>query len=196
MRSIKARNLVIGLVTAIAVLAIAGTAIARPGRNHAQITVEVAENGFDFVWDEQPVFDDGFPAYGNAFVTQGYIYEEGTLDGTNGINPDGSPQFPDKVLGTWTCYGYFVGDGARTEEGPWVVTSQVFEFTSDTVGGQTIVTNGFETPQLAGPAVRAVIGGTGDYATARGEVTQITLGHNTSDGVDATFTFDIRGVRR
>lgn len=51
---------------------------------------------------------------------------------------------------------HFVGDGAHTEEGAWVVTSQVFEFTSDTVGGQTIVTHGFETPQLAGPAVRAV----------------------------------------
>ena len=33
---------------------------------------DVAEDLSRFVHDESPVFDDGMPAYGNAFVTQGY----------------------------------------------------------------------------------------------------------------------------
>lgn len=49
MRSNRTRKLIIALVTTFAVLTIAGTAIARPGRDHAQLTVQVAENGFDFV---------------------------------------------------------------------------------------------------------------------------------------------------
>lgn len=42
---------------------------------------DVAEDLSRFVFSPAPVFDDGMPAYGNAFVTQGYIYPAGTLDG-------------------------------------------------------------------------------------------------------------------
>ncbi|MDH3463636.1 MAG: hypothetical protein OEM32_08440, partial [Acidimicrobiia bacterium] len=132
---------------------------------------------------------------GNGFVTQGYIYPAGTLGESNGVNPDGSPEFPDSVLGEWTCYGYFVGDGAHTENGPWVVTTQVFEFSSDLVGGQTIVTVGSETPAGAGTALRAVVGGTGRFSRISGEVAQVTLGHNLSEGVNATFSFDLNGAK-
>ena len=162
--------------------------------NHLEI--EVAEDGTRFAFDESPVFEDGYPAYGNGFVTQGYIYPAGTLDDSNGVNPDGTPEFPDEVIGEWTCYGYFVGDGAHTESGPWVVTTQVFEFNSDVVGGETLVTVGSETPAGAGPAVRAVVGGTGRFSLTSGEVVQVTLGHNASDGVNATFDFDLNGARR
>jgi hypothetical protein len=163
--------------------------------NANRVTIEVAEDGTRFVYDEAPRFDDDYPAYGNGFVTQGYIYPAGTLTDTNGVDPDGSPEFPDQVIGEWTCYGYFVGDGAHTSEGAWVVTTQVFEFDSDIVGGETIVTVGFETPAGAGTATRAVVGGSGRWAHASGQVAQVTLGHNGSDGVNATFAFDLRGGR-
>ncbi len=39
-----------------------------------------AEDLSRFVFAPAPVFDDGMPAYGNPFVTQGYIYHAGTLD--------------------------------------------------------------------------------------------------------------------
>ena len=61
------------------------------------VEVEVAEDGTRFVFDEAPLLENGYPAYGNAFVTQGYIYPAGTLDGTNGVNADGSPEFPELV---------------------------------------------------------------------------------------------------
>ncbi len=159
----------------------------------SSLTVEVAEDGTRFVFDEAPLLDNGFPAYGNGFVTQGYIYPAGTLDGSNGVNVDGSPEFPDRVIGEWTCFGYFIGEGANTTEGAWVVTTQVFDFASDTLGDDSIVTVGTEAPADAGTAMRAVVGGTGRFAHAGGQVAQITLGHNASDGVDATFTFQPRG---
>ena len=175
-------------------LAVPTVALADQGRGR-HLEVDVAEDGTRFVFDENgPLLENGYPDYGNGFVTQGYIYPAGTLTGSNGVNPDGSPEFPDLVIGEWTCYGYFVGEGAATTEGAWVVTTQVFEFHSDVPGGRTIVTVGAETPAGAGPALRAVVGGTGSYATAGGQVEQVTLGHNVSEGVNATFVFELHGV--
>ncbi|MGH9937305.1 MAG: hypothetical protein ACREAM_13745 [Blastocatellia bacterium] len=82
------------------------------------IRFDVAENGKKFTPDETPVFSDGLPAYGAEFITEGYIYPEGTLNGANGVNP-----------------------------------------------------------------VRAITGGTGAYALARGENRQSFLGFNQSNGV-------------
>jgi hypothetical protein len=93
---------------------------------------DVAEDLSRFVHDEAPVFDDGMPAFGNAFVTQGYVYPAGTLDGgVEGTPPEGGPAFPDKVIGTWTCDGYYVGDGFRTETGTVVITRQVIVINLD-----------------------------------------------------------------
>ena len=55
---------------------------------------DVAESGSKFSFDEAPLLPSGFPAYGNAFITQGYIYPAGTLGADNGVNPNGSPEFP------------------------------------------------------------------------------------------------------
>lgn len=184
--------LVIVLVAGIPSAALAGEGAAN---GPSTLAVEVAEDGTRFVFDEAPLLEDGFPAYGNGFVIQGYIYPTGTLDGTNGVNADGSPEFPDQVIGEWTCFGYFVGEGANTTEGAWVVTTQVFDFTGDTLGDHSIVTVGVEAPADAGVALRAVVGGTGRFAYSAGQVAQVTMGHNASDGVDAAFTFQLRGAR-
>jgi hypothetical protein len=34
-----------------------------------------------------------------------------------------SPEFPDRVIGTWTCYGTHTEDAATTTSGPLVVTT-------------------------------------------------------------------------
>ena len=104
---------------------------------------DVAEDLSRFVYDEAPRFEDDMPAYGNAFITQGYVYPAGTLDGgVEGTLADGSPAFPDKVIGTWTCDGYYVGDGFRTAAGTIVVTRQVIVFED----GDVLITQG---PELA-----------------------------------------------
>lgn len=158
--------------------------------------VDIAEDGTRFAFDENgPLLDNGYPAYGNAFVTQGYLYPKDTLDGTNGVLPDGSPEFPDLVLGTWTCWGFMIGDGADTVEGPWVISTQLFEFDDRTAAVDTIVTVGTEAPP-GNPAVqRAVTGGTGRFATTRGQAAQTALGFNASEGVNSTVDFDLIGAR-
>ena len=159
--------------------------------NVRAIEVDVAEDGTRFVIDEAPVFDDGFPAYGNAFVTQGYIYPADTLTASNGVNPDGSPEFPDKVIGEWSCSGYFIADGAHTTEGSWVYTNQLFAFGDDADNGAaTIVVTGYESGVLGDTVTGAITGGTGRHMTARGEADQTFLGMNnpelTTMGINKT----------
>jgi hypothetical protein len=143
------------------------------------LEVDVAEDGTRFVIDEAPVFDDGFPAHGNPFITQGYIYPADTLTDSNGVNPDGSPEFPDQVIGEWSCTGYFIGDGAHATEGAWVYTTQLFAFGDDAhTGAETIVVTGYEGAEVGATVTGAITGGTGDYAAASGEAAQELLGVN------------------
>lgn len=147
---------------------------------------DVAEDLTRFVYDEAPVFDDNMPAYGNAFVTQGYVYPAGTLDGgIEGTLPDGSPAFPDKVIGTWTCDGYYVGHGFRTQTGTVVITRQIIVFGN----GDVLITQGPELAQTDVEVVRAVTGGTGDYAHAPGEIRQTLLGMSDGYGVRLQMEF-------
>jgi hypothetical protein len=112
-------------------------------------------------------------------VTEGYIYPPGTLNGSNRVNPDGTPEFPDKVIGEWTCRGYFIGDGAHTTEGAWVFTTQLFAFGDDPdTGAETIVVTGYEGAQVGQIVTGAITGGTGGYGAARGEADQKLLGFN------------------
>lgn len=146
----------------------------------APMSFDVAEDLSRFVYAAQPVFDDGLPAYGNAFVTQGYIYEDGTLDGgAEGTFADGSPAFPDRVIGRWTCDGFFVGDGARTTTGAMVITRQVFEFDS----GEILVNQGTELADIDVAAPRVITGGTGAYAEVGSEMSQTLLGMTDGYGV-------------
>lgn len=151
------------------------------------VRFDVAENQTRFSFDETPVFPDGLPAYGNEFITEGYIYPHGTLDSfTDGVNADGSPQFPDKVIGRWVCRGWHVGDGAHTTTGPVVITHQLYDF-DDEAGKVTLTTDGIELADVDVPFKRAIIGGTGPFAQARGEATQTFLGFHQFNGVKLRF---------
>ncbi|MBT8098357.1 MAG: hypothetical protein KJO82_01335 [Gammaproteobacteria bacterium] len=153
---------------------------------------DVAEIGAKFVPDDDP-FVGGLPAYGNSFITQGYIYPAGTLSEGNGVLPNGDPEFPDDVIGTWTCFGWHVADAATATEGAAVVTTQIYEF-SDTPGKLSFVTDGFELVfGDSTPIRRAVTGGTGLLWNAHGKVTQSYLGFpNESGGVNLRFRASLR----
>ena len=140
------------------------------------IKFEVAEDPTRFAFDKSgPLVENGMPAYGNAFVTQGYIYPDGTLVGDDpGVDVNGKPLYPDKVMGEWTCYGYMIGEGADTKTGPWAITEQIYSFT-DIAGSETIVSNGYELVDINKPVLRAVTGGTGRYVGSRGQVQQTLL---------------------
>jgi hypothetical protein len=154
------------------------------------VQFDVSESGPRFVFAEAPVFDDGLPAYGNAFVTEGYIFPYGYLDTQQGVGEDGQPINPEAVIGRWTCRGWFVGDGAKTVTGPWVITTQLYDL-GETPGSLTLVTDGLELVDKGVPGARAVSGGTGAYQLARGQALQTLLGHNTSEGVDLRFEITV-----
>ncbi|NJO84426.1 MAG: hypothetical protein HC828_17725, partial [Blastochloris sp.] len=151
---------------------------------------EVAEDGARFVFDDLRLFDDGMPGYGSAFVTQGYIYPTGTLNGSNGVLADGSPEFPDRVLGEWTCFGWLIGDGAHTTTGEWVVSTQVYQFND----GSTIVTDGFELADVDLPVTRAITGGTQAYRDINGEMVQTLRGFTEAMGVNLSVEFHVDDV--
>lgn len=152
---------------------------------------DVSENAKRFVFDETPLHADGAPAYGNEFVTEGYLYIPGTLNGTDGVNADGSPQYPDKVVGRWTCRGWHTGEGAKTVTGPWVVTHQVYDFGAKP-GQSMIVSDGLEVVDLDEPILRAISGGTGAFSQSRGEVRQTMIGFNQLNGVNLRLEIKVR----
>jgi hypothetical protein len=165
--------------SALAALLVSGAAAA-----DTLLRFDVAEDHKRFVFAPAPVHDDGMPAYGNAFVTQGYIYEAGTLDfGGEGVNPDGTPVFPDKVIGTWTCDGYYLADGAHTKTGTMIVSRQMFQFND----GDMIVSEGAELADYGVPMRRVITGGLGDYADLDAVLVQTNLGMSDGFGIRAQF---------
>ena len=153
------------------------------------LEVEVAEYGSRFFPDSSMADEDGNPTRGAWFVTEGYIYEAGTLtctDGAcNGVVYDEagvpSPEFPDAVLGTWHCAGTHLEDAAVMGEfvGPVALTTQVYDFGEN--GVDSIMTSGYESANVGVEYQRAVIGGTGMYAGASGVQVQSTIGFNNAD---------------
>ena len=146
------------------------------------LNFEIAEDHKRFVFDADPLFADGAPGYGNEFVTQGYIYLPGTLDGSGGVLPDGSPEFPDRVVGEWSCWGYHVGNGAYSSGEPWVVTTQMYNF-GEIFGRNSIISQGYELPDLGEPISRALNGGTGVFRNIGGEMEQRMVGFTDAGGV-------------
>lgn len=161
------------------------------GQNFKNLNFDIAENGSRFSFDSEPRDEDGFPAYGGEFITEGYLYPHGFLDTATGVNEDGSPAHPDQVIGRWVCRGWHVGEGAQTVTGPWVITHQYFDL-GENFGEHSISTDGYELVDLNTPINRAVTGGTGKYSRARGESTQIFLGFNPSFGVNLRVTFQAK----
>lgn len=187
--SIKQIVRIFGLLALVMSLGIAIIVSAQTDEDASTLKVEVAEDGGRFVFDDLNLFDDGMPAYGSAFVTQGYIYPEGTLSGTNGVLENGEPEFPELVLGQWTCYGWMIGDGARTETGEWVVSTQIYQFND----GSLIITDGFEIIDFEVPVTRAITGGTYEHANAGGEMVQVLHGFTDAMGVNLSVEFQLNG---
>lgn len=166
---------------------------------YEQLDVDIAEDMSRFVFDEAPLLENGFPGYGNTFITQGYVYPAGYLDDHPGVNPDGSPADPEAVLGEWTCRGTLIGDGAATQTGPWVITTQMIALYEEpgyepqkASGFANIVTDGYEIADVGREIDRPVTGGTGRFVGASGTLSQVMLGFNESEGVNLRQSFDLR----
>ncbi len=138
--------------------------------------------------------DEGHPSQGAVFSVLGYFYPKGTLQGgtVSGTNADGSPAFPELVLGQWSCRGWFILDGNPGISGIQLLGQQVFLFNSPgPAGRKSIVTEGIdlslEAIDLNVPIKRVVFGGTGPFRGARGQQTMTNFpGFNDSFGVQST----------
>ncbi len=154
--------------------------------------IDVACNANSFVF-AGPSTEAG-PAYGASFVVQGVIYPGGTFDEHgvgSGLLADGTPEFPESVVGTWTCRGWFIGDGIVTKTGPFVATTQIYAIDDEKLGTGTVVSDGLELIDLDVPFTRAITGATGDFKRrhSRGEVTQTAVGANPTGLFNFSFRF-------
>ena len=153
---------------------------------------DVAMDGTSFHF-EGPTNAAGYPADGTPFVVRGYIYPAGTFEqhgSASGTNPDGSPEFPQLVMGTWYCRGWHLQDGDALT-GPIVATTQVFDLDSERPGRRTIVTDGIELADFGVPFDRAIVGGTGSYRDPSGRSVQTYVDVNSSFGFNTSFVMRI-----
>ena len=180
------RNRLIALVAGLTAILIAiavpyaNAALADSRGKTTTLEFDVSEDMTRFVFDQDVVYDDGLPADGSAFITRGYLYEPGTLtcdaEGRcDGVNADGSAQYPDKLIGEWICSGYMINDAGHAKGGVWVFSTQFFQFGSEP-GAETIVSQGYELADVGKAISRAITGGTGAYQGARGQGQQTMLG--------------------
>jgi hypothetical protein len=159
---------------------------------YKDLTFDVSCNGQSFglngdLNEEQTAF-----AWGTVFIVTGYVYPPGTFasageDGFNGgILPDGSPEFPELVIGSWTCYGMLYPDLAR-EGQPSAVSTQVFDLNLQTPGIDIINTGGFE---VNSPVYnRTSVSASGRYKNRQGAMTVTVVGYNPSFAPNFLMTF-------
>jgi hypothetical protein len=171
----------------------ADAVLTRSTASDGTLRFDIAEDGTRLVWADQPVFTDRHTAYGAPFLTQGYIYPTGVLSAVaDGVNADGSPEFPEHVVGEWTCYGWYVGGGSRATTGPWILATQIFQF-GNAWGAVTLVSEGYGAIANGNVVARAITGGTGPFATARGEMRATPLGINETSGSNARYEVRLAG---
>jgi hypothetical protein len=112
---------------------------------------------------------------GAGFFVEGLIYRAGTIPPGDGFDPASAEAF-----GTWLCHGWIMLHAGRPE--PHVVSTQEYMLAFVTPSNPTprdqLISMGAEggVPR----AVRPIVGGTGRYRRARGEVVQHLLGTNTT----------------
>lgn len=183
---------IVSIVALLFIVACAPVILPASAESADVVTLEfdIVEDMNRFVFDETKVYDDGLPADGSSFITRGFIYPAGTIVDGSGMNPDGSPEFPELVIGEWICEGYMINDAGHATEGIWVFSSQIFQL-GDTPGAQTLMTQGYELADVGVGIARAITGGTGEYANARGESEQTLLGLNASEGVNLRVKFNV-----
>jgi hypothetical protein len=149
------------------------------------------------------------PQFGDFFMQEGLIYEGGTFEANCpetrdcGLAADGTPEFPEQVIGKWTCYGSFVGQGIDTPEGTWLYSTQIYEFDVEELaddvfeaGRNLLVSHGPERIDLDVPFLRAITGGTGRFQRSTGQVEQTKIGFNATTCENLTFAFDLRPDRQ
>lgn len=155
---------------------VAATTAGSSGYRKVRLVVDVACLADQWIeatkWDQAT--DDDFRT---PFMVEGWIYPEGTIKG------DGFVAVEAGSIGRWFCRGFNIGTAARPQ--PHVNTHQDLLF--GVVGGadlfpaDMISTAGIEgTDNKNLIAKRAIVGGTGTYLGATGQVFQQFIAWNST----------------
>jgi hypothetical protein len=118
---------------------------------------------------------------GDSYVISGFVYGGFSIpygDTTDTFAPD-----PAGSIGTIAMTGIFADDGSDGNA-PTISSTHVFSL----VNANGLVTQGLEG---ASPVFRALLGGTGVYSGAIGQVTEEILGTNGTGGYNLRFTFQL-----
>jgi hypothetical protein len=168
---------------------------ASPSLTTRELSFDVACNGITFSALGPTINNDGRrPAAGAPFFLEGIIYQIGTLTASNGLSANGVPEFPDLRIGTWYCRGYFIKEAAASTQGPFVVTTHMYDLSIDMAGKTSLISEGIEQAALNTPFLRALTGGTGVYNSASGQVEQTVIGSNATRFANLRFNFKLNGV--
>ncbi|MEA2002135.1 MAG: hypothetical protein U9N84_09680 [Actinomycetota bacterium] len=161
------------------------------GFRRGTLTLDVAclADKFRFANSANPGGNDDFRS---SFSVEGWIYPAGTIPG------DGFVPTLDQAIGHWFCRGWMMVDGDRSE--PHAMSVQDFVIGVITPD-RLLPTDNLSSSGIEGTfgqqiGTRAVVGGTGTYKAAAGQVTQTNNGINTTVFVDGSgdpgpnFVFD------
>ena len=122
------------------------------------------------------------PNRGTTFIVDGTVFPEGTLQKGAG---QGDPKQPGAV-GVWSCKGFFTSKLGTDDVG--FDTTQMFRFDPD---GDFIWTEGLEAGlgKIGVITHRTILGGTGRFHGAKGDVVQEALGTNVGGTPNIRLTF-------
>ena len=192
----------LGLVTAAVAggaAAGAGTALAADsggGLKTERLKVEISCLGHTRAWIKTEESADEADSR-ETVMLEGWIYPAGTIPPSDGFVPTA-----EGAIGRWFCRGWTISNGERPL--PHLLTTHDYIFGSITEAQQfppdILSSNGLEgTPDDSQRAVRVVVGGSGKYLGATGQLVQQNYFKNTTVlagvGVQApnwTFEFDLR----
>jgi hypothetical protein len=123
------------------------------------------------------------PNRGTTFIVDGTVFPAGTLQKGAG---QGDPKQPGAV-GVWSCKGFFTSDLGTEDVG--FNTTQMFQFED----GDLLWTEGLEAGlgKMGVITHRTILGGTGKFRGAEGDVVQEALGTNVGGTPNIRLTFKI-----
>jgi hypothetical protein len=154
--------------------------------NATTLTLDVACDGNSFALNRLDPSTSGIHR-GDNYVLNGTIYPGNTIpDGGTKSSPSSFGPDQGGGIGEWFCRGTFLVDGSQfTTEKIQRATTQYFAMNDK----NRIFTEGFEGSVDIN---RAVTGGVGAYAGARGLVTMQRLGINATGSYNLRFTFTLQ----
>jgi hypothetical protein len=155
------------------------------GSEHGQktFTVDVALDAATFVANAANPPNVGFR--GDTLVIDGTIYPAGTIP--PGVNANNDPNAPGGI-GKIRCRALQLVPGTDFASPVFTFVTEMYSLPDD---NQIILVDG-PGPNLFATLKRAVIGGTGSYEGATGQVIETDIGMNKSGACNLRVTFQLR----